>query len=215
MNEKHSKANAVVLAVLAAALMVGSTACRRDVRLADKKLRNPTVKAVSAYGMTLDEQASPQQVAFATLQAIRDDFLAPDREAREKALDTQFELCAANKISERNITSLSREEWLYEVVSKWTPTVSHYVPDFPIDWEEAKERLVVRRPPESAGGVETCDVAMEVDDVKAGRSPNARVVLVVWLVKDSGFWRVTHLGFDADVTARGLDASRRRITQEP
>ena len=103
MNEKHSKANAVVLPVLAAALLVGSTACRRDVRLADKKLRNPTVKAVSAYGMTLDEQASPQQVAFATLRAIRDDFLAPDREAREKALDIQFELCAANKISERNI----------------------------------------------------------------------------------------------------------------
>ena len=56
---------------------------------------------------------------------------------------------------------------------------------------------------------------VKLDDIKAERNPNARVVLVVWLVKDSGFWRVTHLGFDADVTARGLDASRRRITQEP
>jgi hypothetical protein len=214
MNEKHWNAGMLILPFLAAALTAGLTACRRDARLADKKLRNPMVKPVSAYGMTLDEQSSPKQVAFATLRAIRDDFLAPDREAREKALDTQFALCAANKISEKNITSLSREEWLYEVVSKWTPTVSHYVPDFPVDWEKAEKRLKLRGPIESAEGATTCDVLMEVDNVKAGRDPNARVVLVVWLVKDSGFWRVTHLGFDANMAARGPDESRRRVIQE-
>jgi hypothetical protein len=215
MIAKHHKtewARAFLTAGIGVMLVSG---CQRDVRLADKKLRNPTVRAISAYEMTLDEQAIPEQVAYAALRAIADDFRATDDKAREEALDVQFDLCAANEIQRQNRTSLRREEWLYEVVSHWTPTVSHYVEDFPRDWTEAQERFVLRGPTESAEGIEECDVLIEVDDVKAGRDPNARVVIVVWLAKDNGFWRVVHLGFDAQRQDRGADPSRRKIAPNP
>jgi hypothetical protein len=39
-----------------------------------------------------------------------------------------------------------------------------------------------------------CEVLMEVDDPSG--DPNARVVMIVYLARDKGFWRVLHLGFD-------------------
>ena len=199
-----------VLLIVGIVVMLVS-GCQRDVRLADKKLRNPTVRTVTVYEITLDEQATPERVAYVALRAIADDFLAPDDQAREKALDVQFDICAANEIQRPNRTSLRREEWLYEVVSHWTPTVSHYVEDFPRDWSEAQNRLVRRGPTESTEGV----VLIEVDNVKAGRDPNARVVIVIWLAKDNGFWRVVHLGFDVQRQGRGADPSRRKIASSP
>ena len=50
-------------------------------------------------------------------------------------------------------------------------------------------------PPEDAATeVRECEVLMEVAD-PAG-DPNGGVVMAIHLVKDSGFWRVMHLGFE-------------------
>jgi hypothetical protein len=64
-------------------------------------------------------------------------------------------------------------------------------------------RLVRRHLKSSQGGdndFEQCEVVMEVDDPSG--DPNARVVMIIWLARDNGFWRVVHLGFDA--TARSV-----------
>lgn len=180
----------------AVVLLVGH-GCSRDVRLSGREVPTVSVGSVSHFGMSLDEQATPQQVVFAALRAIRDDFHAKDRAARERAMAIQFDLCAANELAARNRTSASRDEFIFRVVNRWTPTVSHYVDRFETDWAKAEPRLVRRDQPPSEGesGAKACRVLMEVDDPSG--DPTARVVLTAWLVRDSGFWRVMHFGFDA------------------
>src|SRR5262245_25390863 len=112
--------------------------CSRDVRLSGRNVPNVKVKAVTLYGQNLDETATAEQVVFAAMQAMREDFAAgKDRDA---ALLKQFDLCAANVIRARNRGSLPADEFVYTVVYRWTPTVSHYLADFPKDWEAARAR---------------------------------------------------------------------------
>jgi len=181
------------------------SACSRDVRLAGKDVPTVTVRAVEHYSTKLDANATPEQVAYVALLAIRDDYLARDEETRKRALATQFDVCAADVIQARNTTSIERDEFVYDVVYRWTPAVSHYVGDFPTDWASAEARMV-RRPvtrlgkqAAAADADDECEVAMVARD--PGGDPNAQVVLLVWLAKDNGFWRVTHLGFDPSARA--------------
>ena len=127
-----------------------TTGCSRDVRLTGRTIPSVTVRAVTHYGVTLDEPASPEQVAYVLLRAIRDDFLAGDEAAREAALAIQFDVCAARELAARNPTSAHRDEFIYSIVHHWTPTVSHYVHDFEPDWAKSQGRFVRRDLP-SAG----------------------------------------------------------------
>lgn len=182
---------------LASMLCMGSGGCNRDVRLAGRKVQHIVVQTVSHYGLTLDEQATPLQVAFVALRAIREDITAKSDSERDEALQKQFDVAAANVIQSRNKTMLSRDEFLYNVVYRWTPTVSHYAQDFETEWETAKLRFVQRDLSTgqlSDASTHECKVMMEVDDPNG--DPNARVVLILWMTKDTGFWRVVHLGFD-------------------
>ena len=193
---------------LALALLTVATSCQRDVRLAGKKIPKVTVRPVTMYGMTLDATASPEQVAFAALRAIREDFDAKDAAAREAALAKQFDLCAANHIDSRRSSSLERDEYIYNVVYRWTPTVSHYVGDFPAEWTSAQARLHRREPKlsnKTTGATEMTEVAMEVKD--PGGEPDASVVLLVWLAKDDGLWRVSHFGFDRERRTVGAQSA--------
>ncbi len=177
--------------------LVGWGGCSRDVRLADRKIRSVTVGTITHYGTTLDRDASPEQVTYVLLRAIRDDFLAQTDDAREAALDKQFDLCAANVVAGRNRLQISRDEFIHNVVYRWTPTVSHYVHDFETEWEKARKRLVLSAPRTVKGSdsdSRECEVFMEVDDPEG--DPSARVVMVVYLTQDDGYWRVLHLGFD-------------------
>jgi hypothetical protein len=182
-------------AAVAFALVAG---CSRDARLAEKDVRSVEVRTVSHYGVTLDEQATPEQVAYVLLRAIKEDFEADSDEVRQAALDRQFDICAADVIRAKNRTTISGDEFVYNVVYRWTPTVSHYVDNFQTDWEEAKARLVrseteTAEPPADSATAE-CEVLMELEDPSGDR--NARVVMIIWMARDRGYWRVVHLGFD-------------------
>ncbi len=183
--------------VVGGLVLVGTSGCNRDVRLSGHKLRSVTVGPTTHYGMVLNEEASPEQVAFVLLRAIADDFSARSEAEREAALDKQFDICAANVILDRNVTSLSRDEFIYTVVHQWTPTVSHYVSDFETEWEKAQERFVLRGPRLVKGADSAameCEVLMEIEDPSGEQ--DTRVIMVVYLAQDSGLWRVLHLGFD-------------------
>ena len=170
--------------------------CGGDARLTDQKIRTATVRSVTHYGVTLDQRATPEQVAFVALRAIRDDMSAKTKEDREAALDKQFDVCAANILQKQNRTSVPRDEFIHGIVYHWAPTVSHYVEDFETEWGKAAARFVPGKPlKDSKTNLEECEVRMELAD--PGGDPKARVVLVIWMVKDEGFWRVTHLGFDS------------------
>lgn len=171
-------------------------ACGRDSRLADKKLRKIETAKVELYGMTLDQQSPPEQVAFAALQAVREDFYAKNKTEREAALDKQFALAAGKTIAGRDRTSLTAEEVTYHVVYHWTPTLSHYAANFPTTWDEAKSRLVVRKVgPGKNSKISEAEVALQVADPSG--DPKASVVLLTWLAQEEGYWRVLHFGFDS------------------
>ena len=55
-------------------------------------------------------------------------------------------------------------------------------------------RLDVGVPP-APGSIPAGAYAIPADNPFVG-DPNARVVMVIYLAQDSGFWRVLHLGFD-------------------
>ena len=171
--------------------------CGHDTRLSGKNVPSVKVRTVTLYDVVLDPNATPEQVAYVALRAMREDFFAKGVADREAALFKQFDLCAADEIAERNRASLPRDEFIYNVVYRWTPTVSHYAADLPTDWASASERLVRRAPRAGTASVAAdneTEVALEVH--RPGDDPASKVVLVVWLAKDDGYWRVMHPGFD-------------------
>jgi hypothetical protein len=150
---------------------------------------------VSHYGITLDQASTPEQVAFVALRSIREDFFAATPEQRRAASDIQFDVAAADVISSRNKSSLTRDEYVHHVVSRWTPAVSHYAGNFEVEAPIALSRFTNRGlSKSSAAEVAECELAMEVEDPSG--DPAGKVVMLTWLAKDGGFWRVTHFGFE-------------------
>jgi len=90
------------LLVLGVALATIATGCGRDARLTGKQLREPDVRTITAYDVTLDHDASPKEVVYVLLRAIADDYAAgDDHEARESALDKQFAVAAPSRSTVR------------------------------------------------------------------------------------------------------------------
>ncbi len=190
---KHFRVTAIF--VFAIGLGVLWCGCGRDVRLAGKKVRHVQVGPVTHYGVSLDQAATPEQVAFVALRAIREDFFAATPAERDGASDVQFDVAAAEVIASRNRTSLSRDEYVHHVVTHWTPAVAHYAGDFEVEAGKALGRFKNRGTSKSSGGdVTECELAMEVADPSG--DPAAQVVMVAWLAKDGGLWRVLHFGFE-------------------
>ncbi len=167
--------------------------CGRDVRLVGQKLREVTVHTVTHYGLTLDEQAEPEQVAYVLLRAMRDDALAHSPEEREAALDKQFDVAAGGAITSLTPAGFTAAETLHRVVSHWTPVVGHYAASFDFAWDAAKDRLVRLSIAHEKGEAKECQVLMELDSPDG--DPNARVVLIIGLIQEKGYWRVYRVGF--------------------
>ena len=193
------KRNGVVWVIVCVCVigLLGS-GCSEDARLAGAKVPHVKVGPVSDLGMTLDKDATPKQVAFMFLRAIRDDVLAGrDEEAREKALARQFDLCAPASICRffPKATASERDEIVYRTVRLWAPTLGAYVGSFDFDWETAEARLR-ERAVKSSGGENASDqahVLLEVADPSG--DANASVIARLQLVRESGFWRVLRVGF--------------------
>lgn len=174
-------------------------------RLAGTTIRHVQVKSVSHYGITLDPSATPEQVAYVALRAIREDFFAATPAERDAAIDIQFDVAAADVIAGRNRSSLARDEFVHHVVTRWTPSVSHYAGDFEVEAEKALSRFKNRGMSKSSGGdVVECELTMEVADPTG--DPSASVVMVAWMAKDGGFWRMVHFGFEPrrSLTAKSI-----------
>ncbi len=169
--------------------------CGRDARLAGESLRNPTVRTVSHYGLTLDASAPPEKVAAAALRAIREDVLAKSTAERKAAQDIQFDLCAADVIAARNSTGLTRNEFVHYVVTEWAPTISFYVGDLDSDVARLAGRMTNRGSTRSGGDKQSeCELAMEVESPDG--DVNGKTVMLIWMARDHDHWRVSHFGFE-------------------
>ncbi len=178
------------------AVLVMTGACDRDARLAGRNLRDVSVGTVTHYGATLDKSATPQQVTYVLLRAIRDDFKSKTREEREAALDKLFDVSAAGYLTRGKANEIDRRETVFRIVNRWTPTVAHYVDDIETDWEKAHVRLreFGLEPVKNRNdGTQQCKVITQLADPSG--DPNAAVLLNIQLIQDSGYWRVVGLAY--------------------
>ena len=173
-----------------------------------------TVTTVTAYGQTLDADATPQQVAFVLMRSLRDDVEAAqahDRKAQREAFRTTFALAACSMIDERLAETYARpvadsdasepivmKERVYEIVNHWAPIVAYYVGSFPRDFEQAADRMrVVKIGPDDGTAMVLYPVQHDPDQAAHGEP----VLLEIELVKESAtdgpqrFWRVARVAF--------------------
>lgn len=169
------------------------------------------VEAVTAYGMTLDESATPEQVAFVLLQAIRDDVEAAqarDRERHRQAVELQYAIAAYSTIEERLLGVFSRadgtgdlgdlrEQRLYDVVKQWGAIAAHYVRSFDAEFDAAAERLRVER----RGEPERVHVLYDVCHDPSATDPAQRqpatleIELAIETEGADKYWRVARVDF--------------------
>jgi len=194
--------------------------CQKDVEIPPIE-----VKAVEAYGVTLDESAAPRQVVYVLLRALRDDFEAAqarDRQRQKEALRTTFSLAAFSRIEERlartfaqsegkagTVLGAHRDRKIYDVVNHWAPIVGHYVRSFDLEMEAAVGKMRVAT---SANGSSThiyYDVSHDPQETDPAKQQ--RATLDVELVKEKAsagsrmYWRVARVAF------RGPGAKRRIV----
>lgn len=169
------------------------------------------VKPVTAYGLTLDEKATPKQVAFVLLRAIVDDVQAAqahDRQRQEQALKLTYSLAAystvartiglssADSADSRSAAARSRNKKIYDHVKQWGAIAAHYIRSFDTEFQAAERRMQLRG--------ETANVARVVYDVShdpAETDPARRqtATLEIELVKEPAdglkYWRVARVSF--------------------
>jgi hypothetical protein len=190
-----------LIATLGLVLAFIATGCGRDARLTGKELREPDVRTITAYGHTLDPDASPKEVVYVLLRAIADDYAAgKDREARDAALDTEFAVAApANIIGTRGDHQDQLERY-YRVVHNWAPTLGFYRNNFDADYETLAKRMFEVTPPPVEGQAEVTTIFVNLDHPDPeSAGPNAGVVALFELVREQGYWRIRWLGYDSAV----------------
>lgn len=188
---------AMVIVLAFAGITAG---CSRDARLADQNLREDVkVHTLTAYGKVLDESASPAEVVYVFLRAAADDYAAgADHAAREKALDIEFGVCAAERIRQSDprgaqVGETERNEHLYRVVHHWAPTFGHYRGSFVGEYEtmapRIREEINPAKPDES-------QVFVNMVNPSSDEPGNNGVVGWFKLAIESGFWRIYWVGFE-------------------
>ncbi len=189
-------------------LLVALSSCSRpdqeDPQIARVRSLTATVRTVTDAGLTLDENATPQHVVYAVLQAIKDDVRAGnDQDARAKAIDRQLALCAPEEIDlrfARPRSIESREEAIYRVVRHWGAVVSYYVDDLDASLDEMSADMRVstlsRGRTNSAGTSELRQVILTLGDPQAPDDSKRRARLRIDLAKEADRWRVCHIGYE-------------------
>ena len=195
----------------------------QDPDLADQEIPHLAIEAVTTpYGVTLDENASPQQVVYAFLRAARDDFLAAQAgrsDEQKAAFFLQIQLAAANRIK-RNLDRLyardrlpvehNRDEAVYKAARAWTPVVAHYIEDFAGD--EAAMTAAMRTQEQRRDGKPEASVLYDVS-----RDDSAATVLAT-LVREAdddgkSYWRILRVGFARPARTASASSSSRAVGQ--
>jgi hypothetical protein len=192
-----------------AATMAVITGCGSE----EEEAPPAVVKTVAAYGLTLDDTATPKQVAYVLLRSMADDVQAAqahDKARQKAALKITYSLAAYSTIEERlgmaakeeqisaRPQEKDRNKRLYEFTRDWAPIVAHYIRSFDTTFEAASRRMteVISRtnPP-------TAHVYYEVshDPNEANPAKQETATLDIELVKEQGgvlsYWRVARVGF--------------------
>lgn len=149
-----------VSASLLAGQMVGCTPDEEH-----KDIPPAGVKTVTAYNVTLDESATPQQAVYVMLRSIADDVHAAqkhDHDAQKEAMRREHSVLAFSLIEQRllQMENMGRKQpkdslgpdhdsKLWDFSRQLAPIVAHYVPSFDTTFEAAVSKMQMRGNPES------------------------------------------------------------------
>jgi hypothetical protein len=202
----------------------------------EEKVPPPKVETVTQYGLTLDENATPQQVAYVLLRSLAEDVQAaqakpPQRDAQKNANMITWSLAAPDEIEKRLLDGrrllskkatrpdslgVDRDKQIYAVVNLWAPIVAYYVSSFDKDPQTAMARMKVRRALELTGD----EVLYEVWPDPSRPDKDRHQTLSINLVRQKGtdsakeYCRVARVGF-APRVARPTTAPSRVLTTQP
>jgi hypothetical protein len=107
----------------------------------------PSNDVVTAYGMTLDENAAPEQTVWVLLMAIRDDtrskMNSPDwrEHIKLQCRLTNVEFLRRNA----SASPSSSDEAIFALVHGWASALNYYVQHFDDDFESARVRMTSQR----------------------------------------------------------------------
>lgn len=207
-------------------LVLAPLAGCRNQEAPPEDLRPAVVGPVELHGMSLDANATPQQVAYALMQALKETATAGrlhkrDRELRKKLIENELQLAAPQRIYRNlhadaemaSVTARQRDEAVYRIVKLWAPIAARYVDSFAAD--PARVIAGIRLKQLSGADVQVSyDVTDPVDQ--------SRVTFQVYLTQESGpgggpkYWRAYRLGYaplgqdDASATRRATTAPATR-----
>jgi len=181
------------------------------------------VKQVDAYGVTLDESATPQQVVYVLLRSLRDDFEAAqarDRQRQKEAFRTTFSLAAFSEIDKRLARAFGqqdegkdagldthRDNQIYDVINHWAPIVGHYVRSFDMEQSAAVAKMHMVTAANGSNAHVSYDVSHDPQETDPAKQQLATIDVELVQEKASAgskmYWRVARVAF------RGPNATRR------
>jgi len=186
------------------------------------------VKPVTAYGLTLDENATPKQVAFVLLRSIADDVQAAqarETNRQKEALRLTYSLAAYSTIARRigesqeqptePARSRVRDKRLYVSVKDWASIVAHYVASFDTDYAAAARKMHVRT--QTTGTVhllfDACHNPAETDPARQ-ETATIEIELTREPAGPLSYWRVAKVSF-APLATRTRPAARSAPASAP
>ncbi len=196
--------------VAAVAALVLFTACASH----EDPVPPPATGPVTACGLTLDEHATPQQVAFVLLRALADDVQAAQthrREDQRAAQELAWSLAAYDVIAERLIEShnrtrpgapisslgADRDRRIWQVVHFWAPIVAHYVPGFDVDFQAAADKMLVAMSQDRRSAHVFYPTMRDPSQVEPAAQERAVIDVELHMQKagDQEYWRVARVAF--------------------
>jgi hypothetical protein len=165
---------------------------------------------LEVYGLTLDDHASPRDVAYAALRLLKDEAAAykeQDAEKRRQIFIQCCQLAARDQLYEGYQQLLKRDVMPVEItpgqavqklVMYWGPIVAHYLDSVDTDYDRATAQMFERALPNGTRAWVLYDVTG-----RDGRPATVRIDMF----HTPGGWRITRIGFNARSAASLRSAS--------
>lgn len=158
--------------------------------------------AVTAYGMTLDQEAAAEQTAWVLLMAARDDVRAPlGTPESQELLKLQcrlanVELLRSSSAADRGLSKEAIDDLFFGIVKGWASALNYYAEFFDDDFQAAKARMTARsttdtRFPEGRQEVRVVDYVLTANRPDSPQGLDRGVTIHFLLSKtQKGYWRV-------------------------
>lgn len=193
----------ILAGLLALAGLAGG--CTRSVEPPASDYLPQANEVVAAYGMTLDETATPEQTVWALLLAIRDDVATPINSAKwQELIKLQCQLANVEVLRQRSeggneALRKRRQEIYFEVIKGWAAALNYYTEHFDPSLEQAQQRMTLREAddtklPEQYRSIRVVDYVLTAGQPDSPPNLERGVDIRFLLAKTlKGYWRVYSL----------------------